>query len=303
MTLPEHGRWDYSAIVDRPPLSWPGGAKLAVWIVSNHEFYELDPPQRGFRKSWPRIHPDIAAYANRDYGNRVGVWRTMELLDKYGLRASISLNVALCEHHPEITEASLERSWEFYCHGVYNTRYLYGTTEEEERAVLQDCVDTVVRHTGKAPVGWLAPALTNTERTLDLLPEYGFTYTCDIFHDDQPFPVRVRSGRLCSIPYTLDLNDVIVYNTFLYTPRHYGEMIKDQFDVLHAEASAGHGRVLCISLHPYLVAQPNRLQALDDALAHIVRHDDVWFATGEEIAAHYLAHHHDEVAALAGGGR
>jgi peptidoglycan/xylan/chitin deacetylase (PgdA/CDA1 family) len=298
MMLRDPERWDYSAIVDRPPLTLPGGAKLAVWVVSNHEFYEFNPPLRDVRKPWPRVQPDTLSYGYRDYGNRVGIWRVMELLDRYEIRASISLNVAVCDHHPEITEASLERGWEFYSHGIYNTRYLFGMPEAEERQVIEDSIATIEKATGSPPVGWLSPALTNTERTLDLLAEYGFTYTCDLFHDDQPFPVKVKSGRLASIPYTLDLNDVIVYNSFLYTGRHYGEMIRDQFDVLYEEATrTGSGRVMCVSLHPYLVGQPNKLAPLDDALAHIRGHDDVWFATGQEIADWYLEHDYDDVVA------
>ncbi|MCY4088300.1 MAG: polysaccharide deacetylase family protein [Actinomycetia bacterium] len=297
--LCDPGRWVYSAIVDRPRLTLPNDARLALWVVSNHEFYELDPPLRNVRRPWPRVQPDTLAYGYRDYGNRVGVWRVMDVLDRYGIRASISLNVALCDHHPEITEASLERGWEFYCHGIYNTRYLFEMPEAEERAVIEDCIETVVRETGRRPAGWLSPALTNTERTLDLLAEYRFTYTCDLFHDDQPFPVRVKSGRLISIPYTLELNDVIVYNSFLYTGRHYGEMIRDQFDVLYREG-AESARVMCISLHPYLVGQPNKLHALDQALAHITSHEGVWLATGEEIAAWYLECCYDEVARAVG---
>lgn len=297
--LGDPDRWAYSAIVDRPRLQLPGGARVALWVVSNHEFYELDPPLREARKPWPRVQPDTLGYGYRDYGNRVGVWRIMDVLDRYGIRASISLNVALCDHHPEITEASLERGWEFYSHGVYNTRYLFGMPEEEERAVIEDCIETIERATGKRPVGWLSPALTNTERTLDLLAEYGFTYTCDLFHDDQPFPVRVESGRLISLPYTLDLNDVIVYNSFLYTGRHYGEMIRDQFDVLYREG-AESARVMCISLHPFLVGQPNKLRALDEALAYVTAHEGVWLATGEEIAAWYLAEAYDDVASAVG---
>jgi peptidoglycan/xylan/chitin deacetylase (PgdA/CDA1 family) len=162
--------------------------------------------------------------------------------------------------------------------------------------VIEDVVETVVRCTGERPVGWLSPALTNTPRTLDLLPEYGFTYTCDLFHDDQPFPVRVRSGRLISMPYTLDLNDVVVFQTYLYSPDDYARMIVEGFDVLYAEGDRG-ARVMCVSLHPYLVGQAHRVRPLERALEHIVAHDDAWIATGREIADWYLREHYDEVAA------
>jgi len=297
--LPEPDRYVYSAITSRPSIQLPDGAKVALWIVSNNEFYELNPPIGGVRRPWPRVQPDVLAYSHRDYGNRVGLWRLISLLDSYGLRASVSLNVALCDHYPETTEACLKRNWEFFAHGVYNTRYLFELTEDDERSVIQDCVDTIYKYTGKAPVGWLSPALTNTERTLDLLPEFGFTYTCDLFHDDQPFPVKVAKGRLISMPYTLDLNDVVVFASYLHTPEYYGQMIRDQFDTLLAEGGES-GRIMCISLHPYLIGQPHRLRYLDEALKYILSHSGVWATTGAEIAEWYMAHCYEQVLSAVG---
>ena len=295
----EQDRYVYSAIDERPALRLPGGARIAVWIATNHEFYELDPPRRGSRAPWARPAPDVLAYSHRDFGNRVGVWRTIEMLDRLGMRASVSQNVAALEHHPEIAQACVERGWEIFSHGIYNTRYLLDLDEPEERAVIADVIETVIRCTGQRPVGWLSPALTNTPRTLDLLAEHGFTYTCDLFHDDQPFPVRVRSGRLISLPYTLDLNDVVVLQSYLYSPDDYARMIIDQFDVLHAEGERS-ARVMCVALHPYLVGQAHRVRPLERALEHIAGRDDVWIATGREIADWYLREHYDEVAAAVG---
>jgi allantoinase len=289
-------RYAYSAITQRPPIAWPDGKRLAFWVATNHEFYELDPPPNPSRKAWPRVQPDVLAYSQRDYGNRVGIWRLLDLCDRHGVRGSISWNVALGEHHPETTEPFLERGWEFFSHGIYNTRFVFGMNEEDERQVIQDSADSIRRLTGQPPTGYLAPALTYTERTFDLVAEAGFQYTCDLFHDDQPFPVKVRSGRLISVPYTLELNDVYVYNVHHYPPAYYGQMIRDQFDILYAEG----GRVMCVAIHPYLVDQPHRQQAFEEALAYVVSHDDVWVTTGAEIAQWYYDNHYDEVARAVG---
>ena len=208
-------------------------------------------------------------------------------MDESGFRGSVSLNVALCEHHPEIIEACAKRGWEFFSHGIYNTRYTYGMTPDQERAIIEDSIETIRKWTGQKLSGWLAPALSNNTWTMDLLAEYGIDYTCDLFHDDQPMPVRVKSGRLISMPYSLEMNDVIVYNTNLYPPRHYGEAIRRQFDQLRAEGE-NSGTVMCIPLHPYLVGQPHRIEPFAEALRYIAAHDDVWLATGREIAAAFL---------------
>jgi allantoinase len=292
-------RYVYAPIDRRHTLTWPNGANLAFWIVVNHEVYEFDPPRWGSRRQWPRVHPDVLGYSHRDYGNRVGCWRLLEMLDRCGLRGSLSLNVAALDHYPDFTLACARRRWEVLSHGVYNTRYLLGLTEDEERAVISDCSDAIAAYTGTRPVGWMGPSLTITERTLDLLPEYGFQYSLDMFHDDQPFPVKVTNGRLITVPYTLEVNDIIAYESLRHDPREYCRAIKDQFDVLYAEG-AESGRVMSVALHPYLVAQPHRLPHLEDALAYITSHDRVWCTTGAEIAAWYYEHYYDRVATAVG---
>src|SRR6266849_3375597 len=160
---------------------------------------------------------------------------------------------------------------------------------------IQDSIDTIKKHTGQRLDGWLAPALTYTERTLDLIAEMGLTYCCDLFHDDQPCPVKTRSGRLASIPYSLEMNDAIAFSVNALSPHAYADIIKRQFDRLY-EAGAESGTVMGIPLHPYLVGQPYRIAAFEEALAYITRHDRVWLATGREIAQHFLAHDFDAFA-------
>lgn len=283
------GRLQYSAIVDRPPLRWPGGARVAFWIVPNIEHYEYLPAQNSVRNPWPRSpHPDVLGYGSRDYGNRVGVWRLFELLDRHGLRGTTSCNLAAFEHYPAILEACLERNWDYMCHGIYNTRYHWNLTQEQERAEVADCVQTFRRMTGRQLAGWLSPALSNTVNTPDLLAEAGIKYYCDWLHDDQPVPMAVRSGRLITVPYSVDLNDAPVQ-----LQGHEGDeferMIRDAFDVLYAEGEDS-GRVMCIAIHPYISGQPHWIGHLDRALSYVFGHEGVWKATGEEIADWYLAH-------------
>jgi peptidoglycan/xylan/chitin deacetylase (PgdA/CDA1 family) len=264
-------------------------------VAPNIEFYEFDPPPNPSRAPWPRPHPDIPNYSLRDYGNRAGWQRMMRAMDEVGVRGSVSLNVAMCEHHPEIIKAAADRGWAFFSHGIYNTRYVYGLDKEQERAIVIDSRKTILEHTGQRLDGWLSPALSNNPWSLDVLAEEGVLYTCDLFHDDQPTPVNVSTGRLISIPYSLEMNDTIAYNVNHFTPRHYGEIIKRQFDQLYREGGES-GTVMCIPLHPYLVGQPHRIDAFAEALSYITGHDHVWLATGREIAMHYLEHHYDTVA-------
>ncbi len=287
------GYFDYWPYQNRPKITWPNGARLAFWVAPNIEFYELAPPANPARAAWPHPYPAVPGYSIRDYGNRVGHMRQMALLDKYGIKGSISLSAAMCVHHPEIIAMCREREWEFFSHGIYNTRYTYGMAEAQERAMIAQSMDLIEQHAGRRPVGYLAPALSHSEVTLDLFAELGGQYSCDLFHDDQPTPLKVRGGqRFASVPYSLELNDTIAYAVNKIEPRRYGQMIKDSFDRLYSEG-ADSGTVMCVPTHNYQVSCPHRLNAFEDALAYITGHADVWITTGREIAAHYLTHHFD----------
>ncbi|MBI1186212.1 MAG: polysaccharide deacetylase family protein [Alphaproteobacteria bacterium] len=289
--------YDYWPYRDRPRIAWPGGKKLAFWVAPNIEFYEFDPPANPSRPGWPRPAPDVVGYSQRDWGNRIGHWRLMELLDKYAIRGSISLSTALIDHHPEIIEACVARRWEFFSHGIYNTRYSYGMSEAQERAMIEDSIASVEKATGQRIRGYLAPALTHTERTFDLIAALDFWYTCDLFQDDQPQPLKTKSGKVVSMPYSLEVNDVITYGAMAMSPWRYADVLKRHFDQLLQEGERS-GVVMCIPLHAYLVSQAHRIRPFEEALRHIASHaDDVWFATAVEIAGFYREHCWDQTIA------
>jgi peptidoglycan/xylan/chitin deacetylase (PgdA/CDA1 family) len=265
---------------------------VAFWVAPNIEHYEYLPDRDGGRNPWPRTpYPDVQQYGYRDYGNRVGFWRMLEVLDAYDIRCCVSLNLAVLEHYAEIAEAMVQRDWDFMSHGIYNTRYITTYSEEQERAFYQDCIDTLRRHTGKQLKGMLGPAISNTLRTPDLMAEAGLIYHTDWVHDDQPVPIRVKSGKLVSVPYSIELNDVPVFLQH-YEADYFARICKAQFDQLYAEG-AESGRVMCIALHPYLIGQPHRIRYLDEILRYIRNHDGVWYTTADEIAEYYIAHHYD----------
>lgn len=294
MPQEDPGLYQYWPYENRPKITWPGGARIAIWVVPNIEFYEFDPPTNPHRQAWPRPAPDIAGYSARDYGNRVGHMRMMRVLDKYGVRGSVSLSTAVCEHHPEIIELCKDRNWEFFSHGIYNTRYTYGMSEAQEREMIEDAVGTIAQYTGQRCSGYLTPALTHSERTMDLFAEAGGIYTCDLFHDDQPTPIQVRSGKkFISIPYSMELNDFFAFIVNRYEPSRFADMIKASFDQLYREG-AESGTVLCISLHAYLIGQPHRAKVLEEALEYVTGHSDVWITTGREIAEYYIDNHYDD---------
>lgn len=292
-------RLGHCSIASRPRLEWPDGARVALWITPNVEFYEYAPPRDPVREhfAWKARspHPDVVSYGTRDYGNRVALWRFIEVMDKHGLRPTASINAAVFDHFPEIIEALEQRHWDYMCHGIYNTRYVWNMDVESERALIRDGIETYRRHTGRQLAGWIGPGLSNSVNTPDLVAEAGLKYYGDYGqHDDQPFPLKVKQGRLITLPYSSNLGDAINERQG-HEAEDFARFIVDCFDTLYAEG-AHHGRVLAINVHPYIIAQPHRIRFLDEALGYICRHPLVWKATGEEIADWYYAHYYDRMA-------
>ena len=297
MPLPPY-RVDYMPIIDRPIIRWPNNARVALWIAPNIEHYEYLPEYDGLRDPWPRTsYPDVQQYSYCDYGNRVGFWRMVDVLDRHNIRCTVNLNMAVLDHFPEVKEAMVQRDWDFMSHGIYNTRYLTGYTEEQEREFYRDNIETLKRHTGKTLKGMLGPALSNTDRTPDLMAEAGLIYHTDWVHDDQPVPIRVKTGKLISVPYSLETNDGIVLRAYC-DGDYFARICKAQFDQLYKEG-AESGRVMCISIHPFVIGLPHHIKYLDQILGYIMSHDGVWQATADEIAEYYIANYYDQAVAHA----
>ncbi|MBI4529162.1 MAG: polysaccharide deacetylase family protein [Deltaproteobacteria bacterium] len=285
----EHNRFDYSPIIDRKPIQWPNGARVAIWIIPNIEHYEFDIPAIGLHAS--NVVPDVLNYAWRDYGPRVGVWRLMEVLDKYGFRGTVALHSAVCHLYPRIIEEAKKRNWEFMGHSITNSHRLSGgISEEEERRVIRETIQTITEAVGKAPEGWLGPGLEETFVTPDILAEEGIRYLCDWCNDDQPYPMKVKEGKLISLPYSVELNDIPFFLGHKGSSVDFMQAIKDQFDVLYEEGKT-NGRVMAIAVHPYIINVPYRHKYLDMALEYIARHEDIWLTTGGEIARWYYDHY------------
>ncbi len=283
---PEHDRYAYSAIVDRPPLRWPKGARVALWVIPNIEHFLFDRPSTRMSSATAQLVPDVLNYSWRDYGPRVGIWRMMEVMERYGVRGTVALNADVCARYPRIIEAGNALGWEWMGHGANNSILLNQQSEDEERTLLRGVVETIHKGTGKRPRGWLSPALSETLHTLDLLAECGIGYVGNWVNDEQPYPMRVKSGSMISLPYSIELNDIPAFLEMKRTGEEFSRMIRDQFDGLY-EDGARSGRVMAIALHPFLTGHPHRCKYFAEALAHITARQEVWLATGSEIVDWY----------------
>ena len=285
-----YGPYPYLPITQRKPFQWPNGARVALWVIPNIEFFHLDDPMPGnSNERIPRAHAKIPAVRNwvlRDYGNRVGIWRFMDVMSRYGIRGTVALNSEICDHHPQIMEAAMKLDWEFIGHCQTNAVRLNEMEPEREHEAIRDTLERIRKTTGKKPVGWLGAGLAETWSTLEFLIEEGCIYVGDWASDDVPFRMNVGGKTIFSIPYTLHCNDTVQFFDQKASAEEFGQALRNQFDWLYQE-SAAVPRVMAIALHPFVSGAAYRIGAVDKALEYICSHDGVWLATGEEIIRHY----------------
>lgn len=282
----DHERYDWSILPRRRPVQWPGGARVALWVVPALEWFPLDMKGQPFKPpgAMQTAYPDLRHYTLRDYGNRVGIFRIMEALDRHGIRASAAVNAAVAVRYPALVRACVARGWEIIANGL-DMDHLHhgGLAVDEERRWIADTVAILQQATGAKPRGWLSPAKSESHATLDLLGEAGLDYVCDWVNDDMPYAMRTGTGPLHAMPHPIDIDDHTILVQNHHTEDDFRDQLCDQFDLLYRESIPDNGRVMAISLHPWVIGQPYRIRALEEALAHIMRHKGVWAATGGEI--------------------
>ncbi len=279
--LKGHGRYAYSAISRRRDYSWPGKKRLAVYIGFNVEHFDFGAGL-GAALGPKSPEPDVLNFSWRDYGNRVGVWRCLELFDELKLRVGALINTALYDYCPEVVEAHVKRGDELIGHGHTNSDRQSDLSEEKERELLAYCRDRIRKESKVAPRGWLSPWISESFVTPDLLQETGYQYTLNWCHDDQPTEFKTRSGSLWSIPYPQELNDIPMIVARQMDGRDFADVIVDHFDEMLAQ-SKHQPLVMGIALHPYIVGQPYRLRHLRRALQHVVKENKAWLTTPGEI--------------------
>lgn len=281
--LPTYERITYSGIRQRADLTWPGGRKLAAFVALNLEHFIYGEGGVDLDRASPP--PNLRSYLWREYGNRVGVWRLLDLFDELELPVGVIANSEMYDHAPDIMDAFRTRGDEVIGHGRTNSKPLAAMDEAEERALITEVTQTLTEREGTPPKGWLSPYLSPSERTPDLLKEAGYQYVLDFgMADDQPFQCATKHGPLLALPYPIELNDqpAIVFRRD--TTAAFFEAAIDQFDEMRETAVRFPG-VYALSLHSFVVGQPFRLRHLRRALEYIITHrDDVWLTTPGGIA-------------------
>ena len=285
--LKTHGRYDYSSLPNRAQYEWPNGTKLAVYVAMNIEAFSYGEG-KGAAIAPPEQAMSHSIYSWRDYGNRIGFWRLMDMFDDLQIPVQHQINTAIYDECPDIPERIRSRNDEFLGHGYTNSEEQGGLSEQKEKHLIAECTATITKHEGKAPTGWMSPWLSNSETTMDLLQEAGYRYVMDWTMDDQPIWIKTRGGKILSMPYPVEANDNRGIVWYRYTSSEFTDMLIDNFDeMLEQTQRDGHPLVCPISLHPFVVGRPYRIRQLRRALEHILKYKDrIWLTRPGDICQH-----------------
>jgi len=273
----------YSAIVDRPPLGWPDGARVAVWPMLAIEHFVWGTPGTAIQPLLVQ-HPEVANWAWRDYGNRVGVWRLFDLFDELDLPLTVCLSAEACQHYPRIIETiTAHPRWAVLLHGLNNnTAGHRGLSPRAERDLVQRALDMTSAAFGRVPPGFMVPNWSMTEATFEILFEAGVRYTTDWMNDDQPYWYELGGGRLLNVPYNLETNDYTLVLTARLPGPELARAVIDHFDQLWRDGEP-HGRAMAIGIHSFISGQPLRARYVREYLQHMRAKGRTWMTTSDAI--------------------
>jgi allantoinase len=279
-------RCEFSAIVDRPPLKLPGGARLVLWSIVNYEVWDIARPMA--RQVIPAptgqaLLPDVPNWSWHEYGMRVGAWRFFDLFARLGIRPTLSTNARVCEDYPRVAEQAKRDGWEFLGH-AYDQMPIH--KNDDQAGMINKSMDILERFTGKRPVGWMGPGLTQTYETPELLVDAGVKYIADWVYDDEPTVIRTANGSLVTLPYTVELNDIPMMIVQHHESDYLLKRAIDQFDRLYAEGKE-RAKIMALAIHPYISGQPHRIKYLEAIYDYVNRFEGVLHWNGAEILDWY----------------
>ncbi|HTJ02406.1 MAG TPA: polysaccharide deacetylase family protein [Methylovirgula sp.] len=275
-------RAEYSAIVDRPPLKLPGNNRIVIWTIVNYEVWDISKPMA--RQVIPAptgvpLLPDVPNWSWHEYGMRVGCWRFFDLFKKLGIRPTLSINARVCEDYPRVAQEAKDLGWEFMGH-AYEQGPIH--KDPDQKAMIHRSMDVIEKFTGKRPVGWLGPGLTQTLETPDNLTAAGVKYIGDWVYDDEPTVIKTTNGPLVTLPYTVELNDIPMMMVQHHESDHLYKRTVESFNTLYEEGQ-DRAKIMAIAIHPYISGQPFRIKALRDIYDYVNKFDGVLHWNGEEI--------------------
>lgn len=288
----DHDLYAASPMPTRRPVAWPDGKAVAVAVLVNLEWFPIVPSDKPFRAPghMQTPYPDYRHYTAREYGTRVGFYRLLDAFAKAGVGVTVAVNAAIAERYPAIIADIRAGGHEIIAHSTdMNGTIATGLPEEEERALIEKARDTLAAAIGSRPRGWQSIARSQSWNTPRLLVEAGFDYMCDWVNDDLPYVATTSAGTIVSLPFNHELSDRQLIAVQQQSMDSVARQVEDAFDWLAAESAQYGGRVLPLTLTPYITGLPYRMDAFEALLGRIAARPEAWFATAGQLVDNWRA--------------
>ena len=287
MAMIPRQRTPYSAIVDRPPLKLPGRARVVVWTIVNLEVWDIARAMARQVITAPTgavLLPDVPNWSWHEYGMRVGFWRFEKLFRSLRIKPTVAINARVCVDYPRVAQACKDAGWEFMGHS-YEQGPIH--REEDQPGMIKRSLDTIEKFTGKRPLGWLGPGLTQTLETPEHIAAAGVKYIGDWVYDDEPTEINTAKGPLVTLPYSVETNDIPMMLVQHHEAAYWTQKCLDSFERYYEEGS-DRAKIMAVAIHPYISGQPFRINYLEAFYKKIKNKKGVLHWNGEQILDWYL---------------
>jgi allantoinase len=283
----DHARYPYRILPRTRPVQWPGGARIALWVAVHAGHFPMDMPLKPFTApgGMERPYPSFWDFTQRDYGNRIGIYRLMQAMGSRGVKGTALISAMLAREYPVLMDDIARAGWEPACAGL-DMGHLHhgGVAEADERAWIALATSLLRGRFGDAVQGWHSPAHSESHRTPDIVAGAGYAWTSGWLNDDMPYAFATEAGTLTAMPLPQDLADQRMLHQQNMATEDFVNAVLAAHAALDAEAqTTGSGRILTVSVTPWLMGQPHRIRAFAAMLDAILARGSVWSATGSEI--------------------
>lgn len=266
-------------------IEWPHAKQIAALIVVPIEFHMLNPSGRPFKHpgAMQTPYPDLRHYTTRDYGNRVGVFRILDCLQRHRLKATFPVNAVLLERLSPLIDTIVAEGHEIAAYGWDTDSIHWSGVAEADETEMVARVRAAFDAAGLSPRTWMSPARQQSFATVDLIRAAGFDICLDWEIDNTPVNLNTKSGPLRCIPLYNELDDRKLLIDQRQTESEWRDQILEACALLRSEFDRFGGQILSFTLTPYIIGQPFRVWALDETLSALGANTAVWSATASSI--------------------
>ena len=256
---------------------WPGNTRCVAMLG-----FDLDGASGLLRRD-PEAARRPTLLSKAEFGPNVGVFRILDLLDRYGIPSTFFIPGYIAERNEETVRDIVRRGHEVGHHGYMHEPPATLEPQEEEE-ILDRGIQVLEGITGQRPLGYRSPSWDLSDHSLEFIAERGFVYDSSLMGHDAPYFVDTPKGRLVEIPVDWALDDAHYYAFnrgagSMNTPEDVYKAWEWEFDGAYQ-----YGSAFILAMHPQITGRLAKMMVLERIIKYIRAHSDVEFMRCIDVA-------------------